>query len=148
MAPPNIATVLASEDDAHTLASIMTAAMSTCDAAYPLVWGSAPEGMHNKVAVMALFTPVQQEGRVTFKAVEGENAKVVGFATWTLPKAEAKVVDEGQEEDAGKGEGGEKSENGLLDLPGVNMALFDEKLNGLKKFYFRDVEPSTDMRML
>jgi hypothetical protein len=148
MAVPNITTVLASEDDAPALASIMTAAMSSCDAAYPLIWGSAPEGLHDKVAVEGLFTPVIQEGRVTFKAVEGgENGKLVAFAMWNLPNTKAEVVDEKQEEDAGKGGGGKKKGNGLPDLPDVNMELWSDKMNGLKEFYLRDVEPSTDVCM-
>jgi hypothetical protein len=64
-----------------TLASIMTAAFSASDAAYQLIWSrpEAAEGIHDAVAVQGLFSPVQQEHRLTFKAMDGE--KLVGFAT-------------------------------------------------------------------
>ncbi|KAH9210871.1 hypothetical protein DL95DRAFT_392979, partial [Leptodontidium sp. 2 PMI_412] len=86
MPPPSITTQLATEDDAPALASIMTAAFSAADAAYPLIWGSAAEGTHDMISIVGLFTPVQKPERVTYKAVDEETQKVVGFATWTLPK--------------------------------------------------------------
>jgi hypothetical protein len=92
------------------------------------------------VSVKGLFTPVQKEGRVTFKAVDREG-KIVGFATWSLPKKQVPVA-EGEEEKAKSGEGG------LPELPGVNTELWMSKLSGPKKFYERDVDPSKDICML
>jgi hypothetical protein len=70
MAPPSITTTLATEEDALRLASVMTAGFAASDVAYPLIWGSAPEGTHDTIAINGLFTPVQKEGRVTFKAID------------------------------------------------------------------------------
>lgn len=135
MSPSSIPIILATEEDAPTLASIMTAAFSASDAAYPLIWGSAPEGTHDMISVKGLFTPVQKEGRVTFKAVNTED-KIVGFVTWSLPK-------ERKPDDGSKGKEGS---GGMPDLPGVNMGLWMEKLGGPKKLFERDVDKEKDMR--
>jgi hypothetical protein len=134
MAPPSITTTLATEEDASRLASIMTAGFAASDAAYPLIWRSAPEGTHDTISVKGLFTPVQKEGRVTFKAVD-ETDKIVGFATWNLPKEKVseKAVD------------GKKG-GGLPPLPGVNIELWEDKSSGPKEFYYRDVDPTKDLR--
>lgn len=142
MSASSITTALATDDDAPVLASIITAAFSGSDAAYPLIWGGAAEGTHDKVSVMGLFTPVQQEGRVTYKAVS-ESGEVIGFATWRLPKAnssedvkvKAQSGTEGKKEDKG----------GLPDLPGVNMDLWKAKMNGMKEFRERDFDVKRDM---
>ena len=134
MAPPSITTTLATEEDASRLASIMTASFAASDVAYTLIWGSAPEGTHDMISVKGLFTPVQKEGRVTFKAVD-ETEKIVGFATWNLPKEKVP-------EKAGDGEKG----GGLPPLPGVNIELWEDKSSGPKEFYYRDVDPTKDIR--
>ncbi|KAG0645653.1 hypothetical protein D0Z07_8720 [Hyphodiscus hymeniophilus] len=136
MAPPNITTALAKEENAPKLASVMTAAFSSSDAAYPLIWGVAGDSVHDAVAVQGLFTPVQKEFRVTFKAMAGE--KLVGFATWDLPKPDAP-----KRKDVTVGE--TKKSAGLPDIPGVNTALWNEKVNGPTEAYSRDVEPSEDL---
>lgn len=128
---------LAVEENASAIASITTAAFAACDAAYPLIWGSAPEGTHDMIAEKGLFTPVQREDRVTFKAVDDANGKIVGFVTWNLPK-EKVVVSQTVEE---------KKEAGLPDLLGVNMELWGDKVAGPRQFYDRDVDVSKDMRM-
>ncbi|KUJ12588.1 uncharacterized protein LY89DRAFT_688241 [Mollisia scopiformis] len=135
MVSPAITTTLATEEDAQTLASIMTSAFSASDAAYPLIWAgpTAPDGIHDIVAVKGLFSPVQKEDRLTFKAVDGE--RVVGFATWNMPKGNAAVrrkVEKG----------------GLPNIPGVNVSLWSEKVEGLKDVADRDVEPGKDMCLL
>jgi len=133
MSIPNISISLATEEDAPALGSVMTAAFAASDAAYPLIWGSAPEGTHDMIAVKGLFTPVQQEGRVTFKAVDEANGRLVGFSTWNMPKEKK---DEPQTaEKAG----------GLPPLPGVNLELWGEKVGGPRKFYDRDVDASKDI---
>jgi hypothetical protein len=86
------------------------------------------------ISVMGLFTPVQKEGRVTFKAVD-ETEKVVGFATWNLPKE--KVPEK---------PGDRKKGGGLPPLPGVNIELWEDKSSGPKEFYYRDVDPTKDIR--
>src|SRR4051795_10480625 len=123
MAPPNISTSLALDEDAPVLASILTASFAASDAAYPLIWGSAPEGTHDAVAVKGLFTPVQQEGRVTYKAVDSVSGRIVGFATWYLPQP---IVDDGK--------GAKKGGEGLPNIPGVNMELWKAKLEGLRQY--------------
>jgi hypothetical protein len=133
MAPYSIITTLATEDDAQSLSLLTTASFSASDAAYPLIWGSAPEGMHDVACLKGLFTPVQKEGRVTYKAVDSTTGRIVGFATWVLP--EPKI------------EGGEKKKEGLPDLPGVNMELWHETAEGLKWCYDRDVEVDKDLRI-
>lgn len=138
MLPPNITTTLATEKDAPALASLITLGFSSSDSAYPLIWGSAPEGTHNMVALKALFSPVQKEGRVTFKAVDGE--KIVAFATWNLPEPRIELS---ANEVGAKTEG--KGGDGLPEIPGVNMELWRDKLEGPKKFYHRDVDPSRDI---
>ncbi|KAL5326441.1 hypothetical protein ACEPPN_004126 [Leptodophora sp. 'Broadleaf-Isolate-01'] len=135
MPPPSITTQLATEDDAPALASIMTAAFSAADAAYPLIWGSAAEGTHDMISIVGLFTPVQKPERVTYKAVDEETQKVVGFATWTLPKGKLE-----SEEGKMKGDGG-----GLPRLPGVNVDLWMEKVRGTRRFAERDVDAERDM---
>ena len=76
---------------------------------------------------------------MTFKAVDGE--RLVGFATWNLPKpkAEEKVK---ENEDKRKGD---KKGGGLPEIPGVNTELWGDKLDGPKTFYFRDVDLSKDI---
>lgn len=136
MHPSGITTALAAEDDAPTLASIMTSAFSVSDAAYPLIWSS--DKVHTDVAVYGLFTPVQQEHRLTFNALDGE--KIVGFATWNLPDPNApKKALQADKKD------GAKSSKGLPEIPGVNTALWNLKENGLREASGRDVEPSEDM---
>jgi len=134
MVKSNINITLATEDDAPRLASLMTAGFASADAAFPLIWGSAPEGTHDMVAEKGLFTPVQKEGRLTFKALH-LNEKIVGFATWSLPKLEAS----GSLEEARK--------RGLPQLPLVNMELWEAKMVGPQEFYYRDVEQEKDMRI-
>jgi hypothetical protein len=133
MVSSSITTTLALESDASTLASILTAGFEAGDAAYPLIWGVAPEGMHEDISVKGLFTPVQREGRVTYKAVDSTTGNIVGFATWTLPRP--KVEEE------------EKKKGGLPDLPGVNMELWNDKAEGPKKSYYRDVQIDKDFRI-
>lgn len=134
--PPNITTSLATDQDAPTLASIMTAAFAAGDATYPLVWGAAPEGTHDNIVINGLYTPVQQEGRVTYKAVDKGTGELVGFATWSLPKVGS--------EDQGK-EKREKKDVGLPELPGVNMELWRLKFNGMRGFRERDIDATKDM---
>lgn len=93
------------------------------------------------VALKGLFTPLQKEGRVTFKALDGE--KVVGFATWNLPKPKVEEPIT-QSEDKGRGEKEGEKGAGLPQIPGVNTELWGEKVEGPKTFYYRDVEPSKD----
>lgn len=137
-----IITTLALEEDARALASVMTAAFSASDAAYPLIWAGpeAPEGIHDEVAIKGLFSPVQQEHRVTFKATDG--GKLVGFATWDLPKPNIpkKEVQVGKE--------GEDVPRGLPDIPGVNTILWSEKLDGPKEAADRDADLSKDICIL
>lgn len=135
MTAPNISISLATEEDAPALASVMTAAFAGSDAAYPLIWGSAGEGTHDMVSVKGLFTPVQKEGRVTFKAVDEANGKLVGFATWNMPKE--KKEEPKTAETAG----------GLPPIPGVNLELWGEKVGGPRKFFDRDVDAEKDIRM-
>ena len=136
--PANITTTLATEEDAPTLASLVTLGFSTSDAAYPLIWGGAPEGTHDAVALKGLFTPVQNEGRVTFKALDGE--RLVGFATWNLPKPKVEIVEKVEE-----AEKKEDKRSGFPEIPGVNTELWGDKLDGSKRFYYRDVDPSKDI---
>jgi hypothetical protein len=130
MTPPPITIALAAQEDAPRLAAISTAAFASSDAAYPLIWGAAPEGTHDKVTEFGLFTPVQKDERVTIKAVDANN-KLVGLATWGLPKEAPPPKDEG----------------GLPSLPNVNMELWNEKVYGSKEFSERDVDPTKDMSM-
>ncbi|KAG4437286.1 hypothetical protein IFR05_007224 [Cadophora sp. M221] len=141
MPPPNITTHLATEDDALSLASIMTVAFSASDAAYPLIWGSAAEGTHDTISIIGLFTPVQKPERVTYKAFDEKTQKVVGFATWTLPKGKL----EGEERE---GEIKKIDEGGLPRLPGVNVDLWMEKVGGTRAFAERDVDAEKDMGKL
>jgi hypothetical protein len=133
--PSKISISLATEEDAPAIASVMTAAFVTSDAAYSLIWGSAAEGTHDIIAKKGLFTPVQKEGRVTFKAVDEANGKLVGFATWDMPKEKQ---DESQTA---------TKEGGLPPLPGVNLELWGEKVGGTRKFSGRDVDDEKDMCM-
>ncbi|KAF8862419.1 acyl-CoA N-acyltransferase [Acephala macrosclerotiorum] len=137
MSASTVSISLAAEDDASAIASITTAAFAACDAAYPLIWGSAPEGTHDMIAEKGLFTPVQKEDRVTFKAVDDASGKIVGFVTWNMPKEKAVVSQ------TGKGKKGA----GLPDLPGVNMELWGDKVAGPRQFYDRDVDVSKDMHL-
>lgn len=136
MALPNISISFATEEDAPALASVMTAAFAASDAAYPLIWGSAGDGTHDMIAVQGLFTPVEQEGRNTFKAVDETTGKLIGFATWNIPKE--KKEEPKTAEKAG----------GLPPIPGVNLELWGEKVGGTRRFFDRDVDAGKDMRML
>lgn len=135
MAGLEVTTSLSTEDDVPTLASIMTTAFAAVDAAYPLVWSS--DAIHAAVAIKGLFTPLQREGRLTFKAMDG--VKIVGFATWNLPKPNTpkKALD------LGKGEN--KKPQSVPEIPGVNTKFLDEKMNAFKEASERDVEPSEDI---
>ncbi|TVY75976.1 hypothetical protein LSUE1_G007873 [Lachnellula suecica] len=132
MAPSSITTSLATEEDAPRLAYVMTVAFAATDTSYPLVWGSAAEGTHEKVAQIGLFSPVQKEGRVTIKAVDA-NEKLVGFATWGLPKDEVPT---------------KKEKEGLPPIPGVRVDLWEEKGNWATDPVERDVDPSKDMNLM
>jgi len=127
---------LAAESDAPTLASIMTAAFVNSDAAYRLIWSS--DATHTDVAVKGLFNPVQKAGRLTFKAMTGE--RLVGFATWELPKPNALEKEDSLEKV-------EETSNprGLPDIPGVNTKLWNEKVNRPRAAYERDMDTSKDM---
>lgn len=139
MASSNISIVLAEEEDAQSLAAIMTAAFSAGDAAYPLIWTSqAAEGIHDVVAVKGIFTPVQRELRVTYKAMDGN--QIVGFATWVLPDPNAPKRSARMDS---RGEG--KKWMGLPDIPGVNTTLWRVKQEGAWEAAERDVESSEDM---
>ena len=138
MPPANIKLQVATEDDAPALASIMTAAFSTSDAVYPLIWGSAPECTHDSMSIIGLFSPVQRPDRVTYKAVDEEAKRVVGFATWELPKVLAK---DGKEK-------GNKEEGGLPRIPGVNADLWMAKVGGTRVYSARDVDVEKDMGRL
>lgn len=137
MSASTVSISLAVEEDALAIASVMTAAFAARDAAYPVIWGAASEGTHDMIAAKELFTPVQREDRVTFKAVDDASGKPVGFVIWTMPK-EKVVVSQPEEEKKGVG---------LPDLPGVNTELWREKLAGLGQYYDRDVDVTKDMRM-
>jgi len=83
MAPPNITTALATDADAPAIALVMTSSFGATDAAFALIWGASPGPkweLHDKFLTDALFTPVQKEGRVTFKAVD-ESGGLLGFST-------------------------------------------------------------------
>ncbi|KUJ11994.1 uncharacterized protein LY89DRAFT_688477 [Mollisia scopiformis] len=134
MATSNISISLATEDDAQALASVMTAAFAASDAAYPLIWGSAEEGTHDAISVKGLFTPVQKEGRITFKAVDDVSGKLVGFATWNMPKEKPVVPPQAAEK-----------MGGLPPLPGVNLELWGAKVAGPRKFYDRDFDVYQDI---
>ncbi|KAH7417660.1 hypothetical protein BKA64DRAFT_702424 [Cadophora sp. MPI-SDFR-AT-0126] len=135
MLPTNTTLQLATEDDASTLASITTAAFSTSDAAYPLIWGSAPEGTHDTMCIIGLFSPVQKADRITYKAVDEDTQTVVGFATWSLPKVLPKSEDGGSK----------KEEGGLPPIPGVNVDLWVDKVRGTRVYSARDVDLEKDM---
>jgi hypothetical protein len=104
----------------------MTTSFKASDAAYPLIWGKAAEGTHEAIAVKGIFSPVQIEGRVTYKAVDSTTGRIVGFATWKLASP--------------KSEGEKKGDSGLPDLPDVNMKLWNEKAEGPEGSVQRDVE--------
>lgn len=123
---------LGRDSDVGSLASIITEAFVATDPAYPLIWGSTAPGTHEMVAVKGLFTPLQKEERVTYVAVDASSDRVVGFATWVLPK---KKIPE-----TGKGDGGGQ----MPAIPGVNMELWKEKLNGTEEARTRDVDPTKD----
>jgi hypothetical protein len=120
---------LGQESDVGNLSRIMTDAFAATDPVYPLIWGTAAPGAHEMVAVKGLFSPLQNEGRVTYVAVDTSSEKVVGFATWDLPRQ--KIPDSGK---AGR----------MPDIPGVNMKLLDEKFNGTQGARRRDVDPTAD----
>lgn len=121
---------LGQEADASSLAAIMTAAFSATDPAYPLIWGGSAPGTHEMVAVKGIFSPVQKEGRVTYVAIDTSTGTVAGFTTWVLPKE--KISES------------EKSGGRMPDIPGVNMKLWEEKLNGTELARRRDVDPAKD----
>lgn len=79
---------------------------------------------------------MQRDDRVTFKAVDEDNGKVVGFVSWTLPKEQK----EGEGKKEGKG-------GGLPPIPGVNLELWGEKVGGPRKFSDRDVDREKDLCM-
>lgn len=135
-------TALAAEEDAPALASIMTAAFSASDAAYPLIWNgpAAPKGIHDVVVIKGLFSPVQKEGRLTFKAMDGEN--IVGFATWTLPKSDTPRRTHVEKR---RMKPRSRTSSVLPEIPGVSMALWSEMVDGLKEASDRDVELSEDI---
>lgn len=141
MPPANITTRLTFEDDAAALASVMTAAFAHSDVAYPLIWGSASEGTHDMMSIIGLFTPVQRPDRVTYKAIDEETQKIVGFVTWTLPKEEVR-------EEEGEGKKKKIDENGLPRLPGVNVDLWMDKVGGTRVFSERDIDTKKDMGRL
>jgi hypothetical protein len=136
MAQLNIAILPATEEDGPELASLITISFAASDAAFPLIWGGSEEGTHDIVALKGLFSPVQKEGRMTVKAVD--NDKIVGFATWELPLPKV-FKDEILE--------GKRKRDGLPQIPGVNTALWSEKMNDSKEFSVRDVDEEKDMRM-
>jgi len=136
MAPSNIIISLATEDDATTLASIMTAAFAASDASYPLIWPS--DALHTEVATKGVFTPVQNQYRLTFKAIHSDSKQIVGFATWTLPEPQ-------KEPELGTNKTSSFEE--LPVIPGVNMKLWREKLLGLREACDRDFVASEDMRL-
>jgi hypothetical protein len=78
---------------------------------------------------------------VTFKALDGE--RLVGFATWNLPKPKVETVEKVEE-----GEKKEDKGSGLPEIPGANTELWGDKLDGPKRFYYRDVDPSKDISTL
>jgi hypothetical protein len=125
---PQFTIRLGQESDVDTLSSIMTDAFAT-DAAYSLIWGSAAPGTHEMVATKGLFTPLQKDGQITDVAMDASSKKIVGFATWGLPKER---VPEG-------GKGG-----GMPDIPGVNMQLFNQKLGASRGAQSRDIDPTKD----
>jgi hypothetical protein len=127
-------TRLALPADTPTLAHIMTRAFSSTDTAYPLIWGSAGDEMHEQLAVNGLFTPLQREDRVTYVAVDSDG-KILGFATWTLL---------GMKGDGGKKKE-EKKEGGGMKLEGVNLRLLGEKMEGLSGAKERDVDGGKDL---
>ncbi|KAL2074976.1 hypothetical protein VTL71DRAFT_8756 [Oculimacula yallundae] len=137
MSSTEFTTALATEDDGPALASIMTAAFSHSDAAYPLIWASADEGTHDRMCIMGLFTPVQKSDRVTYKIMDDEIQKAVGFATWTLPKESPESKDRESQERKG----------GLPSLPGVNIELWMDKVGGTRGFSERDVDKAKDMEL-
>ncbi len=86
---------------------------------------------------------MQRENRITYKAVagEGEESTIVGFVTWNLPKPKKEELG-----GDGKGEGQAKKEKGgLPSLPGVNVDLWMQKVNGTRVFSERDLDPEKDM---
>jgi hypothetical protein len=129
MSVKNISTSLAMEEDAPSIASIMTVAFAASDSAYQIIWGNSSTEMHDMVALHGLLTPLQRPERVTFKAVDS-SGRIVGFATWTLPKIAPESTDREEE---------------LPNLPGINMELWKEKIGVSNDFYRRDVNPSNDM---
>lgn len=137
----DISIVLAEEEDAPSLAEIMTAAFSASDAAYPLIWtAQAPPGLHDDVALNAIFTPVQHRLRVTYKAMAGD--RLVGFATWSLPdvnapKKHARVEVQGDVNNIPT----------MPKIPGVEWDLWYLKQKDSQEAGKRDVEPSEDIGM-
>jgi len=125
MAPSRITTTLALESDGPALAAL-TSVRFAFDPAYKLIWGSTAPGVHDSVALAGLLTPVQQEYRVTYKAVDSESGKLAGFASWVLPEPEV--------------EGEEKPKNAgyLPSIPGANMELWGEKVKGPERSQVRD----------
>lgn len=119
MAPQSISIVEAAEGDALALASVMTASYSASDASFPLIYDAAPPGTHDRLAVQFLFTPVQTPNRKTFKAVDDNTGRLVGFASWSVPiGAEVPTALEGGDEE-------------LAETPGINTALWLRKMSSL-----------------
>lgn len=75
---------------------------------------------------------------MTYKAVDEEAKRVVGFVTWELPKVLAK---DGKEK-------GKKAEGGLPPIPGVNVDLWMAKVGGTRVYSARDVDVEKDMGRL
>lgn len=162
--PPSLSNItisLATASDGPAIASLMTASFSASDAAFPLVWNSAPEGTHDAVALEGLFTPVQKEGKVTWKATvrkgwsgngseqddkdgdrkEGGKEMIVGAAVWTMPRE----VEDGKQRGVGGGGQAGEGEGGLPDIPGANMSLWRETFNGLTRKPSEKVDKSKDI---
>ncbi|TVY40911.1 hypothetical protein LOCC1_G006358 [Lachnellula occidentalis] len=129
MSPPEVEIILATEQDAPHLAALTTTSFAASDAAYPLIWGSAPAGTHDAVSLAGLFSPVQKADRVTLKAVHA-NGKLVGLATWNMPSETVST-------------GGA----GLPDIEGVEMGLWNEKALCFRGCYERDVDVLNDMSL-
>ncbi|TAQ90805.1 hypothetical protein B7494_g827 [Chlorociboria aeruginascens] len=109
----------------------MTAAFASTDQAYPLIWGSVGDKVHEDIAKLAIFTPVQKPGRVTYTAVESATNRIVGFTIWTLlAEKKEEAVD---------------TSGGVPDIPGVNMDLWRWKLASGRTAWGSKMDRSKDM---
>lgn len=63
---------------------------------------------------------------------------MVGFATWNLPKPDAPKKKDRDVEEV-------KKSRGFPEIPGVKTELWNEKVDGPKEAYMRDVEESEDI---